>query len=61
MTILFFNFLLNFQAFLGAWSKVCSSSSSAVLMVPANKNYLIKPTTFSGPCNSNVSVMVSYT
>lgn len=50
-----------FQAFKKAWSKVCSSPSSATLMVPAKKSYLLKPTTFSGPCKSQVLVMVSYT
>ncbi|ONK55775.1 uncharacterized protein A4U43_C10F860 [Asparagus officinalis] len=49
------------EAFNNGWKKVCSSSSSAALMVPANENYLLKPIIFSGPCRSNVSVMIKGT
>ncbi|ONK75247.1 uncharacterized protein A4U43_C03F14890 [Asparagus officinalis] len=46
------------EAFKKAWLKVCSSPSSATLMVPAKKSYYLKPTTFSGPCKSEVTVMI---
>ncbi|KAG1347624.1 hypothetical protein COCNU_06G014530 [Cocos nucifera] len=45
------------EAFEEAWKEACSSSTSAVLVVPENKNYLLKPITFSGPCKSDVSLM----
>ncbi|KAI4386516.1 hypothetical protein MLD38_004444 [Melastoma candidum] len=40
-------------AFQKAWTEACSTSKGAVLLVP-NKNYLIGPITFSGPCQSNI-------
>ncbi|XP_038972681.1 polygalacturonase-like [Phoenix dactylifera] len=49
------------EAFEEAWKKACSSSTSAVLMVPENKRYLLKPVTFSGPCKSDVSLMIKGT
>ncbi|XP_073108138.1 polygalacturonase-like isoform X2 [Elaeis guineensis] len=49
------------EAFEEAWKEACSSSTSAVLMVPENKNYLLKPITFSGPCKSDVSLMIKGT
>ncbi|XP_077214007.1 polygalacturonase-like [Tasmannia lanceolata] len=45
------------QAFEKAWEKACSSAPS-VLVISKNKNYLLKPITFSGPCKSSVTVMV---
>ncbi|XP_058075554.1 polygalacturonase-like [Magnolia sinica] len=45
------------KAFEKAWTKACSSAPS-VLVVPANKNYLLKPITFSGPCISSITVMI---
>ncbi|XP_042514364.1 polygalacturonase [Macadamia integrifolia] len=45
------------EAFKKAW-KVACSSSSGVLVVPQNKNYLLKPITFSGPCKSDLTMMV---
>ncbi|KAL2895780.1 Polygalacturonase, partial [Bienertia sinuspersici] len=38
-------------AFVKAWDEACSSSN-AVLLVPSEKTYLLKPITFKGPCNS---------
>ncbi|KAL5718914.1 hypothetical protein ACHQM5_011768 [Ranunculus cassubicifolius] len=40
------------QAFLKAWKKACSIAG-ATLLVPKNKNYLLKPVKFSGPCKSS--------
>ncbi|XP_043691364.1 polygalacturonase isoform X2 [Telopea speciosissima] len=45
------------EAFKKAW-KVACSSSPAVVVVPQNKNYLLKPITFSGPCKSDLTMMV---
>ncbi|XP_021280675.1 polygalacturonase [Herrania umbratica] len=40
------------QAFKKAWKYACSSSQGAVLVVPRNKIYRLKPIDFSGPCKS---------
>ncbi|XVF79631.1 hypothetical protein PTKIN_Ptkin15bG0004600 [Pterospermum kingtungense] len=40
------------QAFEKAWNYACSSSQGAVMVVPKNKIYHLKPVDFSGPCNS---------
>ncbi|KAL5982018.1 Polygalacturonase 1 [Asimina triloba] len=45
------------KAFEMAWKEACASAPS-VLLVPANKNYLLKPITFSGPCKSSITVMI---
>ncbi|PIA34536.1 hypothetical protein AQUCO_03700071v1 [Aquilegia coerulea] len=45
------------QAFLKAWQKACSITS-ATLVVPKNKNYLLKPITFSGPCKSSITLKI---
>ncbi|KAJ0982664.1 hypothetical protein J5N97_010919 [Dioscorea zingiberensis] len=45
------------EAFEKAWKVACSSSKPVTYMVP-NYKYLLKPLTFSGPCKSNVSVMI---
>lgn len=47
------------QAFLQAWKQTCSSESEAVLIIPKNKIYHLKPVTFSGPCKSGVTMKVS--
>ncbi|KAK1304828.1 hypothetical protein QJS10_CPB11g02004 [Acorus calamus] len=49
------------QAFSKAWSEACSSSSPVSLMIPHNNKYLVKPVTFSGPCKSNVTALISGT
>lgn len=38
-----------------AWAAVCASSQPATLVVPREKTYLIKQTTFSGKCKSPVT------
>ncbi|XP_047326348.1 polygalacturonase-like [Impatiens glandulifera] len=45
------------EAFAMAWKGACSSTTSAILMVP-KKSYLLKPITFSGPCKSVVNVQI---
>ncbi|KAL5720577.1 hypothetical protein ACHQM5_013236 [Ranunculus cassubicifolius] len=45
------------QAFLKAWKKACSTPA-ATLLVPKNKNYLLKPVTFSGPCKSSITLQI---
>ncbi|WVY98942.1 hypothetical protein V8G54_031093 [Vigna mungo] len=46
-------------AFEKAWEEACSYEG-AVFVVP-QKNYLLKPITFSGPCKSNIAVQISGT
>ncbi|KAL5067198.1 hypothetical protein RYX36_018085 [Vicia faba] len=46
------------QAFKKVWEAACSSKGS--VLVVAQKNYLLKPFTFSGPCKSNnIAVQIS--
>ncbi|XP_022734576.1 polygalacturonase QRT2-like [Durio zibethinus] len=40
------------EAFKKAWKYACSSSQGAILVVPQNKIYRLKPIDFSGPCKS---------
>lgn len=42
-----------------AWEEACSSENEAVLVVPNNKIYHLKPITFSGPCKSDLTMKVS--
>ncbi|KAJ1429954.1 Pectin lyase fold/virulence factor [Sesbania bispinosa] len=49
------------EAFEKAWKVVCSYSGEAVLVVPEENNYLLKPIRFSGPCKSNIQVQISGT
>ncbi|KAK1282211.1 hypothetical protein QJS10_CPB22g01344 [Acorus calamus] len=44
-----------------AWKKACSSSTPAIFTVPKNKNYLVKPVVFSGPCKSSITAKISGT
>ncbi|XP_057982120.1 polygalacturonase-like isoform X2 [Malania oleifera] len=48
------------QAFKKAWEEACGSSSkgAVVLVVPKNKNYLLKPIRFSGPCKSHLTLQI---
>ncbi|KAI5017125.1 hypothetical protein ZWY2020_037503 [Hordeum vulgare] len=43
------------RAFQKAWADVCSSSQPATLVVPREKTYLVKQTTFLGNCKSPVT------
>ncbi|KAL3732696.1 hypothetical protein ACJRO7_029361 [Eucalyptus globulus] len=45
------------EAFKKAWNVACSSEG-AVLVVPKNRIYHLKPITFSGPCKSNLTFKV---
>ncbi|KAI7998719.1 hypothetical protein LOK49_LG10G02927 [Camellia lanceoleosa] len=47
------------EAFKKAWSEACSSAG-AVLLV-AQKSYLLKPITFTGPCKSVLTMQISGT
>ncbi|KAJ1408986.1 Pectin lyase fold/virulence factor [Sesbania bispinosa] len=50
------------EAFEKAWKVVCSySGEAAVLVVPEENDYLLKPIRFSGPCKSNIQVQISGT
>ncbi|KAK4285500.1 hypothetical protein QN277_002191 [Acacia crassicarpa] len=44
------------EAFQKAWNEACSKG--AVLVVPKNGIYRLKPITFSGPCKPNTAFMV---
>ncbi|KAK9282738.1 hypothetical protein L1049_010958 [Liquidambar formosana] len=46
------------KAFKNAWNAACSSELGAVIVVPKNKNYLLKPITFSGPCKSAITMKI---
>ncbi|KAH7546790.1 hypothetical protein FEM48_Zijuj01G0238600 [Ziziphus jujuba var. spinosa] len=42
------------QAFLKAWKAVCGvGKDSATLEIPYGKTFLLQPTRFAGPCNTN--------
>jgi hypothetical protein len=56
--LFYFSHFLCLQAFGKAWMEACSSKDS-VLVVPENRNYYLKPITFSGPCESNFIMKVS--
>ncbi|ONK59720.1 uncharacterized protein A4U43_C08F9690 [Asparagus officinalis] len=49
------------EAFEKAWKRACSSHFGATVVVPANKNYLLKPLLFSGPCKSDITMMIKGT
>ncbi|CAA7387931.1 unnamed protein product [Spirodela intermedia] len=49
------------MAFTKAWKAACSSSTPVTLLVPAGSTYLLKPTTFFGPCKSAVVVTIKGT
>lgn len=44
------------EAFGKAWNEACSRG--AILVVPENRIYHLKPITFSGPCKSNTAFML---
>ncbi|KAK9192303.1 hypothetical protein WN943_020919 [Citrus x changshan-huyou] len=46
------------KAFMEAWEEACSSENEAVLVVPNNKIYHLKPITFSGPCKSDLTMKI---
>ncbi|XP_057498148.1 polygalacturonase-like [Actinidia eriantha] len=48
------------QAFTKAWKEACASTG-AVLVVPKNRIYHLKPITFSGPCSSNLTIKIDGT
>ncbi|KAL5543572.1 hypothetical protein UlMin_007356 [Ulmus minor] len=45
------------EAFNKAWNRACSSKQGAIL-VPKNKVYHLKPITFSGPCQSDLTMLI---
>lgn len=45
------------QAFKSAWKEACSSAG-AIFLVPSNKNYLLKPIRFTGPCKPILTMQV---
>ncbi|XP_021890788.1 polygalacturonase QRT2-like [Carica papaya] len=46
------------QAFKKAWRAACLASNGAVLVVPRNKIYHLKPLIFSGPCKSTLTFKI---
>lgn len=49
------------QAFERAWNETCTSSVSAVLLVPKHRNYLLTQLNFTGPCKSHVKFQIKGT
>ncbi|XWS35520.1 hypothetical protein CRYUN_Cryun20dG0004100 [Craigia yunnanensis] len=49
------------QAFTKAWKYACSSSQGAILVVPKNNIYRLKPIDFSGPCKSALVLKIDGT
>ncbi|KAK6149161.1 hypothetical protein DH2020_016686 [Rehmannia glutinosa] len=49
------------EAFEKAWTEGCSSSADVKFVVPQNKNYILKPIRFSGPCTSAITMQISGT
>ncbi|KAL6568065.1 hypothetical protein OROHE_003749 [Orobanche hederae] len=43
------------------WKVACSLSSGAKIVIPAGNSYLVRPTNFSGPCLSKVTLKKSMT
>ncbi|KAL4195764.1 hypothetical protein AMTRI_Chr04g242690 [Amborella trichopoda] len=48
------------KAFLDAWEAACSIES-AILQVPRTKTLVVKPSTFKGPCQINITLLVDGT
>ncbi|GMJ01440.1 QUARTET 2 [Hibiscus trionum] len=46
------------KAFKEAWEFACNTSQGAVMVVPRNKIYHLKPVDFSGPCNSPLTLKI---
>ncbi|KAI0524331.1 hypothetical protein KFK09_003697 [Dendrobium nobile] len=46
------------MAFGKAWNAACSSDTPISLLIPKGNIYQLKPITFSGPCLSDISVMI---
>ncbi|KAL5561964.1 hypothetical protein UlMin_031711 [Ulmus minor] len=53
----FLDYLINNLAFEKAWEGACSYNDSATLLVP-QKDYLVKPVRFKGPCKSKLTVQI---
>ncbi|ONK68526.1 uncharacterized protein A4U43_C05F12850 [Asparagus officinalis] len=49
------------KAFKKAWKETCSSSVSAVLVVPKRRRYLLEQLNFTGPCKSPVTFLIKGT
>ncbi|KAK6127939.1 hypothetical protein DH2020_038316 [Rehmannia glutinosa] len=43
------------------WKVACSLSSPVKIVIPARNSYLVKPSDFAGPCQSNVTLRISGT
>ncbi|PNT72571.1 polygalacturonase isoform X2 [Brachypodium distachyon] len=43
------------------WAAACSSSHPGILLIPKGNKYLTKHVTFSGPCKSNIKLMIEGT
>ncbi|XP_057770331.1 polygalacturonase [Salvia miltiorrhiza] len=46
------------KAFQSAWKSACSSKQDVTFVVPNYKTFLLKPSTFSGPCKSNITINI---
>ncbi|KAH6801351.1 Pectin lyase-like superfamily protein [Perilla frutescens var. hirtella] len=43
------------------WKVACFTSSPAEILIPSGNSYLVNPTSFGGPCQSNVTLRISGT
>ncbi|EPS57877.1 hypothetical protein M569_16940, partial [Genlisea aurea] len=46
------------QAFQDSWKQACSSSQDVIIEVPTGKSYLVRPLSFLGPCQSQITVEI---
>ncbi|KAJ3670220.1 hypothetical protein LUZ60_010544 [Juncus effusus] len=49
------------KAFQKSWSVACSSTQAAILLVPHNKKFLLKPIDFNGSCKSRIEIQIKGT
>lgn len=49
------------QAFIEAWKLACSSRARAVVEIPADNIYLIRPIELGGPCKAKLTLLISGT
>ncbi|XP_047974933.1 polygalacturonase-like [Salvia hispanica] len=49
------------KAFQSAWKSACSSKEDVTFVVPNYKKFLLKPSRFSGPCKSNITIKIGGT
>lgn len=48
------------EAFKKAWNAACQSKKTALLLVPDGHSFMIKTTTFAGPCKNSILFQVMF-